>query len=51
MRLVTTFFALSLASFLIVGCYESKPAPKFPVQDTAAPSPATPARLLRSMHL
>ena len=43
MRLINAFFALLLVSFLIASCYESKPAPKFPVQDGASATPTNPA--------
>jgi len=46
MRLIPTFFFLIATCFLVVGCYESKPAPKYPIDgavDLAQPAPASSA--------
>ncbi len=43
MRLIPTFLFLIATCFLAVGCYESKPAPKYPIDgavDLAQPAPA-----------
>ena len=42
MKQFTSFFFLLSVSFLLVCCYESKPAPKYPIDNTANSSQAQP---------